>query len=407
MNWWQINLYTFLQLQIHQYTWFEWQFWQQHLLPAIIQVGTQLGTVAMQQVASIGMFIDAKEQLETQRDLQELHALAHKNYHPSQGMCEFGTRIKSLASAERKGEMNSLIMSERSTDRLLGNKDTGSSGGPADDVTVRLSQFTTKFCDSHDHNQGLVFMCSTIEASTIPTQEQKERFNKDIDFGRLIMDPWTIDFDLTDDEDTGDADLDPSNTDEEVLAMASNLYGFNTFPRPSAKELARKPGHHVTDIQSAYIDMRSVAAKTKVAENSFLALLALKGKGEYEAGYNNEDDIDENSNFVGNFLVELGIPEEHVFEYYGENPSYYAQMEILTKKAYQSQLFYTNLYDKPANVKRKSVAMQAIGLIQKFDLLKSYLRTEASLSILLELNVEELQREVEDNIKAFNERIGN
>ena len=50
---------------------------------------------------------------------------------------------------------------------------------------------------------------------------------------------------------------------------------------------------------------------------------------------------------------------------------------------------------------RKGVAIQAIGLIQKFDLLKSYLRTEASLSILLELSVQQLQRQVEDNISAI------
>ena len=75
-------------------------------------------------------------------------------------------------------------------------------------------------------------------------------------------------------------------------------------------------------------------------------------------------------------------------------------MEILTKKAYQDPRFYTNLYDKPANVERKGAAIQAIGLIQKFDMLKSYLRTEASLSILLELAVEELQDEIEDAIDS-------
>ena len=42
--------------------------------------------------------------------------------------------------------------------------------------------------------------------------------------------------------------------------------------------------------------------------------------------------------------------------------------------------------------------MQAIGLMQKFDLFKSYLRSEASLSILLELAVMDLQQEIEDEI---------
>jgi hypothetical protein len=77
-------------------------------------------------------------------------------------------------------------------------------------------------------------------------------------------------------------------------------------------------------------------------------------------------------------------------------PSYYAQMEVLTKKIYQNPDFYTNLYDKPANVERKEVAMQAIGLMQKFDLFKSYLRTEASLSVLLETSIQDLQDKVQD-----------
>ena len=71
-------------------------------------------------------------------------------------------------------------------------------------------------------------------------------------------------------------------------------------------------------------------------------------------------------------------------------------MEILTKKIYQNPDFYTNLYDKPANVERKGVALQAIGLMQKFDLFKSNLRSEASLSVLLELAVIDLQKEVEN-----------
>ena len=110
--------------------------------------------------------------------------------------------------------------------------------------------------------------------------------------------------------------------------------------------------------------------------------------------------------FIVSYLEELGMPPGDINAFVGENPSYHAQMEILTKKAYQSPLFYTNLYDKPTNVERKGVAMQAIGLMQKFDLFKSNLRTEASLSVLLELSVEQLQRKVEDDLRSLNEQKG-
>ncbi len=378
-GWIVINLDFFIDLEIHRIVFFDFEFWQLKMLPLFIQTGMQLSAVGMQQTMMIGMFFDAKEQLETQRLLQELHARANKDYHPSIGMCEFGTRIKSLASSERKGEMNSLILSERSLDRFLGNKDTGAALGQKGDIAIRLNAFQTNYCNTFDNNNGLSLICPT-NSTDVAT---KDRFNKDIDYQRTIADPWTIGFDFT-------AGGNPSHSDEEIMAMSNNLYGFNSFDRADQRKI-RNTMRDASDLQKAYLDMRSVVAKTKVAENSFNALMALKGEGTTGS-----------REFIKAYLVELGIPDgSDVDRFLGSNPSYYAQMEVLTKKAYQSPIFYTNLYDKPANVERKGVALQAIGLIQKFDLLKSYLRTEASLSILLELSIDNLQREVEDNIQAI------
>lgn len=384
-NWIDINAHIFANLLIHQEVWFDTVFWQQYMLPAFVQMGVQLSAVGMQQIMAVGQFIDAKEQLETQRLLQELRAEAHKDYHPSVGMCEFGTRIKSLMASERKGEMNSLLLSERSLDRYLGNKSTGAALGQKDDIIIRLNAFQTNFCDPFDNNHGLSLACPDNAPAANPNAAKKNRFNKDIDYQKTLENPWTVDFDLT-------AGGVPSEGDEEILALSNNLYGFNSFNGGNHKSL-QNTARDISDIQKAYLNMRAVVAKTKVAENSFNAIVALKGEG-----------TDGSKEFIEAYITELGISAAEADELLGENPSYYAQMEVLTKKAYQSPVFYTNLYDKPVNVARKDVAMQAIGLIQKFDLLKSYLRTEASLSILLELSVEQLQREVEDNIKALNNK---
>ena len=40
---------------------------------------------------------------------------------------------------------------------------------------------------------------------------------------------------------------------------------------------------------------------------------------------------------------------------------------------------------------RQKAAMEAIGLMQDFDTWQSYLRTEASLAVLLELEIEKLK----------------
>ncbi len=382
-DWITINTHMHTELLLHRQIWFDQTYWQQYILPAFMQMGIQLAAVGMEQVMAIGMFMDASEQLESQRLLQELHARANKDYHPSIGMCEFGTRMKSLVSSERKGEMSSLILSKRSTDRFLGNKDTGASGGQKDDIKIRMSAFQETYCDPSNNNGGLAYICPNNNPSASPDRNRRSRFNKDVDYQRTVDYPLTIDFNLT----SGGA---ASDGDAEIIALSNNLYGFDSFNGVDDPKDIRYEGWNTNDLQKAYLDMRSVVAKTKVAENSYNAIVALKAEG-----------TDGSKPFIEAYLKELGVPAAEVGSFLGVNPSYHAQMEILTKKAYQSPVFYTNLYDKPANVERKGVALQAISLIQKFDLLKSYLRTEASLSILLELSVDQLQREVEDNIKAL------
>lgn len=381
--WAQINGYIVVQFFIHRVVWFDQEFFQQHYLPLIQQIAVQMGAVGSQQMMMIGAFMDAKEQMETQRLLQSLHAKANKDYHPSTGMCEFGTRVTTLASSERQGEVNARILSERSTDRLLGNRSAATFTGTSGDLQSRIRQFRSTFCQISDNNRGLSSFCG-LPINQEDEAEAIDRFNKDIDYQRTIVDPLTIPFNYV-------LDNGPSESDEEVLAMANNLYGYDAFEITSPDELVHDPDIDITPTQAAYLDLRAVVAKTKVAENSFNALIAMKSEGT------------ENSarDFLASYLEELGVIPNEIDDFLGENPSYYAQMEILTKTAYQTPLFYTNLYDKPVNVERKGVAMQAINLMQKFDLLKSYLRTEASLSILLELAVIQIQREVEDNIRNF------
>ena len=67
----------------------------------------------------------------------------------------------------------------------------------------------------------------------------------------------------------------------------------------------------------------------------------------------------------------------------GENPSYYAQLEILAKRILQSPTFYANLYDKPENVKRISASLKAIELMIDRAIYESRLRQEAITSVLV------------------------
>lgn len=369
-------------------------FFEDNVLPAMMLMAEQLTVVAMNQVNIFGQFMDAKHQMESQRLLQTLQARAHKDYHPSIGMCEFGTVARSLAASERKGEVAALVMSQRSQDRQLGSTYTSTMYGLGLDKESRLAQYRDTYCDPWDQNNAMWLLCrgTASPGGNTGSAEQRARFNKDIDFARTVDSEWTLNVDFT--------NTTLQNEEEDVLALASYLYAHDVFVRvpPAMLEAPTdgRPGSQMTDMQEAYMDMRSIVAKRSVAENSYNAIVGMKVAG-----------TEGSREYLAEMLRELGITnDEDLNHYLGDpaaegNPSYYAQMEILTKKLYQNPDFYTNLYDKPANVARKKVAMQAIGLMQKFDMFKSYLRSEASLSVLLELAVMDLQDDIENDISEI------
>ena len=322
--------------------------------------------------------------METQQVIQKLRAQAHKDYHPSVGMCEFGTGIKSLAASERRGEYNAFLLSQRAQDRHLGNAFSSARTGLDSDRESRLDQFKSTYCDIADNNNGLRLLCGN--------SAQRDRRNKDIDFARTLGFPLTLEVDYTRTAQTND--------EEDLFALSSNLYGHEILSRPDSEGLRPEDPNRkgeITTLQKHFMDSRAIVAKRSVAENSFNAIAGMKSEG-----------TEGSEEFLKAILSELGISDEpgsggrsgrsDADLLLGDRPSYYAQMEVLGKKIYQNPDFYTNLYDKPANVERKKVAMQAIGLMQKFDLFKSYLRHEASMSVLLELAVMDLQDEIENEI---------
>ena len=368
--------------------------WEDNILPAMQLMADQLSAVAMHQTMIFGTFLDAKHQLETQRVLQTVRAKAHKDYHPSTGMCEFGSSVKSLAASERKSELNAHVMSQRSQDRNLGNANVAAASGPHADFENRLQQYKEKFCDPQDNNAGLDILCDHDGNAGGPVgAANPDRINKDIDYFRTVEYPWTLNIDFT------NAGL--TEEEEEVMALASNLYADTVFKRVIPATKLKEGAENFRANRETYLDMRALMAKRSVAENSFNAITSMKSAG-----------TSGSRAFLEAILVELGVSDVNgvppdVIRMLGIDdadspigPSYHAQMEVLTKKIYQNPDFYTNLYDKPANVDRKKVAMQAIGLMQKFDLFKSYLRNEANLSVLLELAVIDLQGEIENEFQS-------
>ncbi len=355
--------------------WIIQEFWEIKLLPALMLMTEQLTVAAMHQVQIIGTFFDAKHQLETQRLFQQLAAQAHKDYHPSEGMCTFGTGMRSLAASDRNTEFTAEVLSARALARQTRQGDVASSPAGADRRS-RFAQFIKTYCNPTDNAGTLSALCGQ--------GGKPNRRNRDINFTATLDLPITLEVDMTKGADGGSAD---TNDAEDLFALASNLYGHEVPPIVPKIAISLDKNNMPSEGANLLSDVRAIIAKRSVAYNSFAALAAQKAMGEKEV-----------QPYLYALLKEMGVPEEDIESMLGERPSYYAQMEVLTKKIYQNPNFYTDLYDKPANVKRKEVAMQAIDLMQKRDMFRSLLRAEANLSVILETALTDEQRKLTNRI---------
>lgn len=362
--------------------WLVLDFWRDFVRVAMMSITQDLTVVGMHQMAMIGAFFDAAQQLDVQRLMHEKTAEAHRDYHPAHDMCVIGTAARGLAATNRRGEANAIDLSAHMIQRQLGNLNGNAADGKNMDRRGRLLQYQNKFCNPMDNNNGLGSVCSG--GVVIPQR------NRDIDYPYLLGDiRRTSEYNLqnTTLADTGDVFVD---NEEALLALSNYLYGHNVPERLTEPVIA------VEKNQDDYLDVRSVVAKRSVAQNSFNAIAGMRGMGSEASA--------EVSPYVAVVLEYMGVSADDAAFMIGANPSYYALLETVAQKIYQDPEFFTNLYDKPANVARKDVAMQAIGLMVDRDQFRSELRTEALLAVMLELEIIKFQDSVQNRINWMDER---
>lgn len=400
-----INSNTSAQFTAHR-QWMLDVFFKQQVLPALMSFTEQMSAVAMHQTMIFGTFLDAKDQLETQRLVQELQVEAHKDYQPSEDFCYFGTNTRSLASSEAKAQFNAYMLSRRQMARHLGQYNIGGALSQDEDKEGRWEQFKESFCDPQDNNWLSSQPASGLALACGPTGAKNPEFtNADVDYTRLIENPRTIS--LRKDGilnhklvpgASGVTGTTGSATDQAVMALGNNLYGHNVLTRQFGKEQLRR-----TELQQLYLALRSVAAKRAVAENSFNSIVSMKSAGtthqDNSGGHSGENPAD-TWRFLGSVLKELGIPDAEIQGMIGQEPSYYAQLEILGKKIYQSPNFFSNLYDTPTNIKRKSVAMKGIELMLDRAIYESQIRQEMVSSVLLSARLHEPFKEANKNLQG-------
>lgn len=359
------------------------------ILPALMMMTEQFVSIMMEQVFIIGTFFDAQNQLETQLLFQDLMAQAHKDYHPSTGMCVIGTNMRSMGAASFNADLSGYILSQHAMKRQLGSTNTNAGEGQKEDRDGRLEQVETRFCDRHDNNRttsistGLGMICEG--AAFAPT----EFANSDIDYSRTVDIPSTLEMDFADGDMTDDRD------ENDVMALASNLFSHDVFERPKSHMIGMEENEEL------YLDTRAVIAKRSVAQNSFNNIVAMKAQGSPTNSTNT-------AQYMLVMLQELGIPDDEIPMYLGDlddparvRPSYMSQLEILGKLIYQNPSFYVDLYDKPVNVTRKKTAMRAINSIIQREIYDSQLRSEAIMSLILEHSIIDAQKGVQNKINGL------
>ena len=341
------------------------------------KITDEIRNAIVHHIAAFGAMIDGRNMMDTLRSLQNQSVETMKNYTPSESICRFGTLSRSLVKSEMVVDKNHLAFSKALLDR---NNQTinGILHDPSSGIQAFIRDFKGKYCEPVDDNMFLDFRVGLLGRyceSIVATADLV--YNRDVDFTRLFDVPLTLDADFTD-------PASQTNDQQSLLALFGNLGMVRPYI-PSEGDSTNgqfNPDKNANTIQ----DVRAVNAARDVVSNSFGALVAEKVKSPMQSAV-----------YIKAVLEQLGLNQEDITRLIGDNPSYFAQMEIMTKKIFQDPQFYANLYDSPANIDRQRVAMKAVELQQGRDFLESLRRREMLLSTLLSMKLRTESKSVQES----------
>ncbi len=339
------------------------------IVEAIKRMTTHVTTVMIRQIMMIGTLLDAKHQMESERLFGQLQAETHRDFQVSEQICAFGTLARSTADSKFKVDANTLAINSLMQKRELLNGYAISSWGPFADMGSRIAQYKSVYCDPNDDNRDVGSFCASgVNA----------RKNNDIDYVRTVGLPLTLDIDFTDGVRT--------NAEEDIIALSRNLFDHNVLTSIPDETMWADSGG-IYKLQ----DSRSLSAVRSIARNSFASIVAAKTPG---SGLSSAQ--------LKKVMEGIGVPAGDIDALVGANPSYFAQMDIISRKMFQDPEFITNLYVGTANVARTSIALQSIQIMKDRDRLEAALRKEMLLSLILEMKLREAQKNVyNEQVKAL------
>lgn len=317
----------------------------------------QFRDVVLNPALLIGAFIDGTAIKYSLNKMNSENVHTMRDYHVSDAICKFGTLSRSLAASEAKMNANIAAISALNFSRYMNSIGGIAESGLGLDTQNRAKAVVLKACNPFDNNNGLSFFCKPVDDPDI----KPKNYNMDIGYTEAIENKSTLDLDFTKDGET--------DTEQMVALLGYNLYGHRQFMKGFEEQQAGEEG----GLQNNAL-MHAVTARRNVAVNSFATIVAMKA-----AGSGGSDA------YMLKSLQNLGLSSADATTYSGGGFSYFAQMDVLAKKLYQSPNFYANLMDSPANVRRITAAMEAIDLVQTRDIYTSSLRSETLMAVLLDL----------------------
>ena len=337
-------------------------FWKDTVNPGLQKLLSKIVQNDVKQTTAQGTFADAQNNNRALSALQQAAAGAALNYTPSEALCRFGTLSQSLAADDINSRTAQTVIARGGLKRDIGTTGTASEAGNAEDVKMRMEEYIMETCAKNPED---LTMCGSNPQRRFPNVARDTRTNADVNYTRTIEDSPTIEANYVTSGTSGEM----TPAEHSVRLMEYNLYGSKLISgRPTEKEMKTPQG------QNKFLMNRSVSAARSVAQNSYAAIAGMKSQG-----------TGKNVEYLGALFSQLGVDPEKAGSALSKNPSYYAQMEVLTKKLYQDPTFYVNLMEGNTNVARQSAAMEGVELMQDRDIYNSMRRSEMLLALLVQL----------------------
>lgn len=318
----------------------------------------QFRDIVLNSALLIGVFIDGTAMNYSLNKMNAAKSRTLRDYNVSEQICKFGTLSRSLAASDAKMGANQAALSAINMTRIMEGIGGIAETGTGDDIRNRRNYVATNTCNPSDNNNSMSAICLPANDPGL----KPKNYDADMDYTAAVESKPSLNVDFTTGTQTEEGDA--------ILALSYNLYGHKLWMKAVEKEEAQRDKTVETNSKSYF-----VAARRNAAANSFAAIVAMKASG---SGGSDA--------YMLGALQNLGLSSADATSFAGSgHASYFAQMEMLTKKLYQTPSFYANLMESPANVRRTTAAMEAMDLAQTRDLYNSSIRSEALMAILLDL----------------------